>query len=495
MRSSILSALVLGAMVPYAACLKLIQTENAQYVNDTRLCEKNKKVPTHAGFIKVGEKNEQAKMWFHFTEARQLPAERHLVIYIGDGPGIAGSYDMLAGTGPCKIHPTRFKSVNNKFSINEWTDILYVDTPVGTGFSKGNSYIDTTETATEYMLEFLYKFFKEFPAYDFRYKGLWGVGYGAHLATSLAAEILSKNAECNKEKCPSGYNYIPINSLGLDSPHLDLTLQHKAAIDYASDNGYAEIISPKDRDHLKKEFAKKYQERWSKCGSAKYMDCEKEVQEHKALWKNLTDGVGPRRLPRLGRKVNPEDVRKPRKDHVNTVKYLHKVMDFSKEARWLNQSSVQKKVGLLGGKINDKKISHTAFNLQIYDKFWESQDVIRSSLADLEYIVKCGIRTLILGGDADIIANHIGLRQIAEGIEWRSQKKFKDAKYLPLAIPRERDGAKDVDAYWQTYDAGEFKTVDNLTLMKFRGVGHNLGKRKPGYLTYIFDKHSRGRRF
>ncbi|KPM43692.1 hypothetical protein AK830_g2852 [Neonectria ditissima] len=492
MRFSIIPTLVLGAMVPYAACVDVVKTEKAQYVSNTRACEKNVKVPNHSGFIKVGEDNEESKMWFYVAESRQLSSERNLVIYLGGGgPGMAASYAMLDGSGPCVIDPKRGRTTTNQFSINEWTDVLYVDSPVNTGFSKGNSYIDTTETATEYMMEFLGQFFKEFPRYKWFNIGLWGVDYGAHLATSVGATILKKNEQCLKRgQCEPGYSYIRLQSLGLDSPRLDLTLQHKAAIDYAADNDYVEIITEKDRDALQKEFVGKYEARWNKCGSAKYMDCEEEVGEHKELWKKLVEGVGHRRL---GRKVDEEDVRRPRKD--DSINYQVRAMQNSKEARHLNQTDVQKNFGIFGGDINDKKVNYVAFNLEIHDKFWASQDVIRSSLADLEYVVKHGTRTLILGGDADIITNHIGLRRIAESLNWSGQKRFKEAKYSALPVPRARNGDKDPNAMFESTDVGLFKTVDNLTLMKIQGVGHHVGKRKPAYLAYIVDKHGRGNRF
>ncbi len=58
-------------------------------------------------------------------------------------------------------------------------DILYVDQPVGTGFSYGESLISTMEQAGDQFITFLDNFINEYPDYMRLYRsiGLAGEGY------------------------------------------------------------------------------------------------------------------------------------------------------------------------------------------------------------------------------------------------------------------------------------------------------------------------------
>lgn len=59
MRSSILSTLLLGAILPAFGFAKEVfhETKYAQYLNNSRACEKQKDLPNQVGFIKVGDES------------------------------------------------------------------------------------------------------------------------------------------------------------------------------------------------------------------------------------------------------------------------------------------------------------------------------------------------------------------------------------------------------------------------------------------------------
>ncbi|KAH6998921.1 Alpha/Beta hydrolase protein [Ilyonectria sp. MPI-CAGE-AT-0026] len=477
MRSSVLFTLLLGAILPAFGFAKEVfhETKDVQYLNNTRMCEEQKDLPNQVGFIKVGDQNEDAKMWFWFYESRKAGSDGPLVLVVGGGPGVAASHIMMDGTGPCVVPEKHDYPINNRYhSLNEWASVLYVDAPIGTGFSTGNTYIDNTEMATEYMLQFLGKFFDEFPKLRRRKFGIWSIDYGAHLATSLGVEILKKNKEAVKKGYKGDYRPISFDNIGFDSPHLDLTLQHKAAIEYAHDNDWIEVITAKDRDALLKDFVK-YEKRWNDCGKHRYLDCTKEIKEHKVLWNNLTDGRVHGKGPSLSRYVDFENILKPRKNYNHEMRLG--MMLNSRGARWLRSQATQKKLGLMGGKINGEKIEYMPFSARLHDDFWKSGDVIRSSLPHLDTLLQAGIRTLFVTGDTDFVTNHIGVTRIAEGIEFDGQEAFKKAKFFPILASRGENGDKDGEALWYTAEVGYARTAGPLTVVRYTGVGHYVGER------------------
>ncbi|KAF7556845.1 hypothetical protein G7Z17_g1112 [Cylindrodendrum hubeiense] len=438
------------------------ETKTVQYLSNSNWCGKD--TPNHTGFIKVGLQNENSKMWFWMFHRREALFTAPLILYMGGSPGIAASQGMLDGTGPCIIPDKGDESSNNEFhSLNQWANILYVDAPIGTGFSKGNSYIDTRELATEYMVEFLQKFFNEFPNLRNSKFGIWGVDYGAHFATSLAVDILKKNKEAKVEGYTGDWHDIPLDSIGFDSPRLDLILQHKAAIDYAYENGWVEVITKPERDAFLDQFSA-YEKGWRACSKQMDWRCNEEIQEHKALWKNLTSGWDG--------DLDLENILKPRPDY--GIAQISRMMNESRETNWLRSKKTQEELRFMDGKINSQLIDYTPYNVDMHNRFWASGDVIRSSLPGLDVILQAGIRTLFISGDTDFTTNHIGISRIAEGIKHPGQTAFKDAPTSKVEWDHGQIVEGDVVGA-----ATMIKTGGNITVVNAKGVGHYLGKRDP----------------
>lgn len=68
-----------------------------------------------------------------FAEARNSPDTAPTAVYLGGGPG-ASSLDF-ATNFPCSTNPDSNSTTINELSWNNHVNILYVDQPVGAGFS------------------------------------------------------------------------------------------------------------------------------------------------------------------------------------------------------------------------------------------------------------------------------------------------------------------------------------------------------------------------
>jgi carboxypeptidase C (cathepsin A) len=58
--------------------------------------------------------------------------------------------------------------------------MLYVDQPIGTGFSYGTDPVTSTVTAAPYVWNLLQAFFAQFPQYENRDFGIFTESYGGH---------------------------------------------------------------------------------------------------------------------------------------------------------------------------------------------------------------------------------------------------------------------------------------------------------------------------
>ena len=64
--------------------------------------------------------------------------------------------------------------------------MLYVDQPIGVGFSYGTDDVDSTVSAATYVWTLIQAFFAQFPQYESRDFGLFTESYGGHYGPGMA---------------------------------------------------------------------------------------------------------------------------------------------------------------------------------------------------------------------------------------------------------------------------------------------------------------------
>ncbi|KAH7170152.1 Alpha/Beta hydrolase protein [Dactylonectria macrodidyma] len=508
MRCSTFVALILSGIAPVLACNDCGNPEHksprpnrgkpafvdgkfAQYMNNTAACEKRKEVPNFTGFIKVGKKYENSKMWFWLFEQRDSLGYEPLVLHLGGGPGLPGSQSLLDGTGPCVVRPkTEWPIDNEDHYLHDAARVLYVDALFGTGYSTGPE-VKTTEEAVKYLSQFLQRFYMKFWKFHKGPLMIWGADYNAHLAAAFAAEILRKNHVAAQKGYNGTWVPVPLRLLGFDSPRLDLTIQHKAAIDYSHENKWRKLISAQDRDILLKEFTTKYEDRFTECGLNRSMNCTKEIAEQKALWHTLTHGRAFGKGPELERHASLDNIRRIRQkdDPIE----LERLSEATSKTKWISSEKTQKIIGLTGGRINLGPLKYEPYNVGLEKKFWQSGDAIRSSLPDLDLVLSAGIPTMFVVGGTDFNTNSIGVLRVAEAIKHPGQEKFKKAETLQFGTEeREKIGSTNKEGWVWKDDAATVKTAGNITFITVKSAGHHVAKWTPNTLTKCFKWHIEG---
>ncbi|XP_021624381.2 serine carboxypeptidase-like 45 [Manihot esculenta] len=149
----------------------------------------------YSGYVTVDKKNQRA-LFYYFAEAETDPASKPLVLWLNGGPGCSSlGVGAFSENGP--FRPRGQVLVKNQFSWNREANMLYLETPVGVGFSYStdtSSYADVNDKITARdNLVFLQKWFIKFPQYRNRSLFLTGESYAGHYVPQLADLMIEFN--------------------------------------------------------------------------------------------------------------------------------------------------------------------------------------------------------------------------------------------------------------------------------------------------------------
>lgn len=150
----------------------------------------------YAGYVDVDVKSGKS-LFYYFVEAEVDPHHKPLTLWLNGGPGCSsiggGAFTEL---GP--FYPTgdgRGLRRNSK-SWNKASNLLFVESPVGVGWSYSNTTSDYTRgddaTAMD-MHIFMMKWLDKFPAFKSRGLFLTGESYAGHYIPQLAIALLDHN--------------------------------------------------------------------------------------------------------------------------------------------------------------------------------------------------------------------------------------------------------------------------------------------------------------
>lgn len=120
-------------------------------------------------------------------------------MWLTGGPGCASELAIFFENGPYQINDD-LTLKKNEYAWNNHANMLYVDQPVGTGFSKAKitDYVkNETEIAEDFYL-FMTKFVETYPEFKGRPLYITGESYAGHYIPSISAYIhKQQNADLN----------------------------------------------------------------------------------------------------------------------------------------------------------------------------------------------------------------------------------------------------------------------------------------------------------
>ncbi|KAK9040122.1 hypothetical protein V6N11_015299 [Hibiscus sabdariffa] len=183
-----------------------------------------------SGYVDV-DYNKHKSLFYYFVEAETDPASKPLVLWLNGGPGCSSlGVGAFSETGP--FRPNGEVLVRNYYSWNREANMLYLETPIGVGFSyatNSSSYVavDDQTTARDNLL-FLRNWYKKFPDYRHRDLYITGESYAGHYIPQLAQLMV----EFNKKR-----NLFNLKGIALGNPVLEFTTDFNSRAEYFWSHG------------------------------------------------------------------------------------------------------------------------------------------------------------------------------------------------------------------------------------------------------------------
>ncbi|XP_019053474.1 PREDICTED: serine carboxypeptidase-like 45 isoform X3 [Nelumbo nucifera] len=190
--------------------------------------------PTHVSFKQysgyiVTDAAHGRALFYYFVEADSAhPLSRPLTLWLSGGPGCSSLGEgAFTENGPFQSKDSGHLA-KNIYSWNLESNMLYVESPIGVGFSYSNTsldYISWNDTTTaEDNLKFLLNWLEKFPKYKHSDLYLAGDSYAGHYVPQLASLLLEYNRKPDIRP-------IKLKGVALGSPLLNLDISMESADD------------------------------------------------------------------------------------------------------------------------------------------------------------------------------------------------------------------------------------------------------------------------
>ncbi|GJM89868.1 hypothetical protein PR202_ga06093 [Eleusine coracana subsp. coracana] len=155
-------------------------------------------LPTKSGYLPLGSSGKDAtnaSLFFAFYEAtRPLTpaASTPLVVWLQGGPGCSGLTGNFFELGPWLVNPDGASLRRNPFAWNRRFGLLFVDSPLGTGFSAAPSVPTNQSVVAAHLLAALQAFMALDSGFRARPLFLAGESYAGKYVPAAAAHILEE---------------------------------------------------------------------------------------------------------------------------------------------------------------------------------------------------------------------------------------------------------------------------------------------------------------
>ncbi|RIA89478.1 Alpha/Beta hydrolase protein [Glomus cerebriforme] len=385
---------------------------------------------SHAGHITIDEQSE-SNIFFWLMHNLHIADNAKLIIWLNGGPGCMDG--VFLETGPFRMNKDQtLKPFYG--SWNEYANVLYVDQPVGTGFSFTNqyNYVNNVTQIPQQFLIFLDKFFEIFPEYSQDDLYLAGESFAGTYIPYIANGILKRNYET---KTPNNRKY-NLRGIAIGNGWIDPISQYHSYYDFA----IANKLLDGDNKKLAEAHLKLCNEALKKSITIKKGECEE------ILGIILESSV--KRIGKVDTCINQYDIR----DHSDSYPYcgLKWPYELTTIYDYLRRPDVIKDLHA-----TRKKELWVECSSTVSARF--DGDLSPPSITLFPEILK-QINVLLFSGDQDIICNYMGTEAMINNLEWNGYKGFQNNTKLLW--------------YVNNTLAGHIVTERNLTYVKVFNASH-----------------------
>lgn len=145
----------------------------------------------YAGLIGINSTSPDNALFFIFQPTTGPPRDE-IVIYLNGGPGWSSFESFFQETGRFTWKPGTYRPVENPYSWVNETNMLWVDQPIGTGYSTGTPVATTLEETSQDFINFLRNFETLFGISKFKIY-VTGESYAGRYVPYIASAMLDQN--------------------------------------------------------------------------------------------------------------------------------------------------------------------------------------------------------------------------------------------------------------------------------------------------------------
>uniref|UniRef100_A0A8C6DNT1 Carboxypeptidase n=1 Tax=Moschus moschiferus TaxID=68415 RepID=A0A8C6DNT1_MOSMO len=362
------------------------------------------------GYVTV-RKDAHMFWWLYYaTSPYKNFSELPLVMWLQGGPGASSTgFGNFEEIGPLDhdLQPRRTTWLKS-------ASLLFVDNPVGTGFSyvnKSDAYARDLATVASDMMVLLKAFFdccKDFQTIPFY---IFSESYGGKMAAGIALELYKAiqqgTIRCNFAGVALGDSWIsPIDSVLSWGPYL-------YSMSLLDDQGLAEVskVAEEVLDALSKKLYQEATKLWGKA--------EMVIEQN-------TDGVNF---------YNILTKNSPVSTVASSLEFTqkHLALLFQRHVRHLQQDALSQ---LMNGPIRKK------LRIIPEDCTWGGQaasvflnmegDFMKPAISIVDSLLEAGVNVTVYNGQLDLIVDTMGQETWMRKLKWEELPKFNQLKWKPL---------------------------------------------------------------
>ncbi|KAI1853873.1 hypothetical protein JX265_012558 [Neoarthrinium moseri] len=146
---------------------------------------------SYAGQLPIGNSND-TDLFFWFFPSTNEAAKEEVVIWFTGGPGCSSMVALLQENGPLTWQPGTYKPQANPWSWHHLSNVIWIDQPVGTGYTTGTPTARNEFDVADQFRGFWKNFVDLFGMHDYKVY-ITGESYGGMYCPYIAGGMLDQN--------------------------------------------------------------------------------------------------------------------------------------------------------------------------------------------------------------------------------------------------------------------------------------------------------------
>jgi len=372
-------------------------------------------------------------MFFWFFPAAESPESAPVVIWLQGGPGGSSMFGLLKLHGPLLTEMDESSGQlgvrDNPYSWHRKHNIIYIDNPVGAGFSFSNKLPETQEDVARNLYNMLQQWFTMFPSYQNNPFYPFGESYAGKFVPTIAKKIDTENQNPGN---------IRINLAGLGIGDGWMSPYHNARygkflyqVGLVDENEQAELLA---------------------------MEAQTQALIQSYQWYNAWQAWNSEFGYFLDRMDYSYYYEITQSDYDPAEDDYEDFCNLQSTRQALHVGNVEYP--------NSGNVYYSMIN-----------DFMQSSIHDIEYLLE-KYKILIYDGNFDIICNHSGVLDLVNDLDWSGAGAYRNAVRSSYYYGREL--------------VGYLKRADNLRILLVRNAGHMVPLSQPPYAQQMIEQFTAG---